>query len=399
MATSARIPIKPHVLKWARDTAGLDMATAAARVGVKQDRLEAFESGEAVPTLNQVRTLALAYHRPLAALFMAEPIPNEKLPALPDFRRPERLDSIIPASLQKAIMRAHRQRSALVEIAEDLDWPPESVNPTFALDKADPEKAGAELRRVLGLDATPPSVLSRPADFLRALTRAAEQLNVAVIQVQRVDVAQMRGFSLGDGPCPVIALNGADWPRGKAFSLLHELAHVGFRSNGLCDLEHRSEEALERACDRTAAAALMPRSAFLRKLNAFEGQALNAAMARQLGSEFGASGESATLRMVELGEASWDDYWRLKSEFDAAYVEYKAAEREENSGGDAPIFYQLKVRDLGRRFIHQVLEAYGENVLSSRDVAQLLEVGFDKLPKLARAAGEERTPSSLRSRN
>ena len=392
MAESTRIPVKPEVLRWARETAGLDVYTAAARIGVYPDRLAAFESGGAVPTLNQVRTMAVAYHRPLAALFMTEPISGEKLPALPDFRRPDRpeqLDEVMPAALQRAIMRAHRQRDALVEIAEDLDLPPEAVTASFALDENNPEQAGVELRRVLDIDSIPSTVLSRPPEFLRALIRAAEELNVAVIQVQRVYVRQMRGFSLGDGPCPVVALNGADWPRGKTFSLLHELAHVGFRSNGLCDLEHRSEEVIERACDQTAAAALMPLEVFLTRLDGLTGQKLTADIAREIGKEFGASGESATLRMVELGAATWDDYRRLKSDFDEVYLQFKAAEREQNAGTDAPIFYQLKVRDLGRRFIHQVLEAYGDNVLSSRDVAQLLEVGYDKIPKLARAAGED----------
>lgn len=389
MVAPTRIPVKPQVLTWARETAGLDLPSAAGRIGVKLDRLTAFESGEVVPTLNQVRAMAVAYHRPLAALFMTEPIPGEKLPSLPDFRRPEQLDEVMSPALQRAIMRAHRQRDALLEIAEDLELPPETVTASFALDQTDPERAGAELRRVLGIDSIPNSVLSRPPEFLRALIRTAEALNVAVIQVQRVDVRHMRGFSLGDGPCPVVALNGADWPRGKTFSLLHELAHVGFRSNGLCDLEHRSDEVVERACDETAAAALMPREVFLHSLGGLMGSKLTAEVAREIGNGFGASGESATLRMVELGAATWDDYWRLKRDFDEAYSQFKLAEREENAGSDAPIFYQLKVRDLGRRFIHQVLEAYGENVISSRDVAQLLEVGYDKVPKLARAAGED----------
>jgi hypothetical protein len=93
--------------------------------------------------------------------------------------------------------------------------------------------------------------------------------------------------------------------------------------------------------------------------------------------------------MVELGRATWNDYRRLKPEFDRAYQQYKSDEQEKSAGTDAPIFYQLKTRDLGRRFIHQVLEAHGEDLISSRDTAQLLEVSYDKIPKLARAAGED----------
>ena len=93
--------------------------------------------------------------------------------------------------------------------------------------------------------------------------------------------------------------------------------------------------------------------------------------------------------MIDLNLATWDDYWSLKSEFDEAYQTYKADEKERNAGKDSPIFYQVKARDIGRRFIRQMLFAHGENALSSHDLAQLLEVSYDKVPTLARTAGED----------
>jgi hypothetical protein len=155
----------------------------------------------------------------------------------------------------------------------------------YALDQAlDPSALGEQLRTVLGLDLIPKPVLLQPETLLRELVRQAERLNVTVIQVQRVDIAEMRGFSLGDGSCPIVALNGADWPRGKVYT--------------------------------------------------------------------------------------------------CAYTAYKAAEKERNAGQDSPIFYQVKRRDLGRRFISQMVTAFEEDALSSRDLAQLLEVSYDKIPKL-----------------
>jgi Zn-dependent peptidase ImmA (M78 family) len=208
--------------------------------------------------------------------------------------------------------------------------------------------------------------------------------------VQRVPTNEMRGFSFGDGPAPIIALNGADWPRGKIYSLLHELAHVGFRSNGLCDLEHRSEDNIERKCDQVAAAALMPRRTFLVALGQTHGDSIGIDQAAAIGNQFGASGEATLLRMIELGRATWEDYRRLQPDFRRAYQQFKRDEKQQSEGKDPPpIFYQLRTRDLGRRFIHHVLEAHGEDVLSSRDVTELLGVSYDKVPKLARAAGEE----------
>lgn len=389
MAVVRRLSVQPSVLRWARESVGLDVATASVRIGVKQDKVEQWEAGTLAPTMNQIRAMADVYARPLAALFMAEPPADDVKRELPDFRRSEARSHAVSRALLKATMRGYRQRDALRDVAEGLELPESDVTAKYALDQAlDPATLGEQLRAVLDVSSIPKTVLLQPEALLRDLVRRAENLNVTVIQVQRVDVTEMRGFSLGDGPCPIVALNGADWPRGKIYTLLHELAHVGFRSNGLCDLQHAQDAVLERLCDTVAAAALMPAHAFLDSLGTIPPELITSDLARAVGNEFGASGESAVLRMVDLGRATWDDYWRLKSEFDSAYASYKAAERQRNADHDSPIYYQVKRRDLGRRFISQMVAAYQEDVLSSRDLAQLLEVSYDKVPKLLGTAEE-----------
>jgi Zn-dependent peptidase ImmA (M78 family) len=214
-------------------------------------------------------------------------------------------------------------------VAEDLELPDSAISPPFSLDqRLTADALGDQLRTALRMDLISKSVLLQPEVLLRELVRRVEELNVTVIQVQRVEVSEMRGFSLGDGTCPIVALNGADWPRGKIYTLLHELAHVGFRSNGLCDLQRTQDLALERRCDAVAAAALMPASPFLAALGSVSPGAITQDFAKAVGNEFGASGEAALLRMVELDRANWDDYWRLKPGFEQAYAAFKA---EENS--------------------------------------------------------------------
>lgn len=389
MTAATRLTVNPAVIRWARTTAGLDETTAATRLNVRATRIVEWESGESKPTINQLRAMSEAYHRPLAALFMPEPLAQENLPKLPDFRRPGVRGGMDPAPLQKAIMRAHRQRDALSEIFAELGYQQETAVADLALSPADDvETSGGKLRSSLGIDAYSRWAVSRPDEFLRELVRRAEGLGVTVIQVQRVDVNLMRGFSIGDGPFPLVALNGGDWPRGKVYTLLHELAHIAFRTSGLCDLQHQENPDLERQCEEIAAAALMPRAQFLSFIGALQSRQLEPDIARAVGNEFGASGEAAVLRMVGLGRASWDDYWRLKPLFEEAYRKFKTEEKAKGQGKDAPIFYQLKVRDLGRRYIRQVLDAYGEDAISTRDLVKLLEVSYDKIPKLAGTLGD-----------
>src|SRR5712691_10454009 len=61
------------VLEWARKNAGISVDVAAKRAGVKPERLEAWERGEANPTISQLRALAAAYRRPLALFYLSEP--------------------------------------------------------------------------------------------------------------------------------------------------------------------------------------------------------------------------------------------------------------------------------------------------------------------------------------
>ncbi|MHA7284201.1 helix-turn-helix domain-containing protein [Arthrobacter sp. TMS2-4] len=376
-----RFAASPNVLSWARTSARLSDEEAARRIGVSITRLAEWERGDTEPTINQLRAAADAYNRPLAALFLTAPPEEEQVFDLPDFRRPES-EGEESAALRKAILRAKRQQEALLDVREELGedfLPPLQI---LQIDETDPEKAGHQLRGHLGLDKLPARSLAQPLELLRTLVRKVEERGYLVIQVQRVPVTEMRGFSISGDPAPVIALNGADWPRGKIYSFLHELAHVSLRHSGLCDLSRQSSAPEERYCDRVAAAALMPGRAFASLSRDLRIDPTSYTDLRTVSDRFGASAEAGLIRMIHLGLATWDDYAEMRGEFRSAYERHKQDEKDARSGRDTPIYYQLKVRDLGRPFIASMVRAHNEGALSSRDTARLLDVSYDKIPKL-----------------
>ena len=55
-----------------------------------------------------------------------------------------------------------------------------------------------------------------------------------MLRTSEVPLETMRGFSLSGGDVPVIVINALDAPRGQAFTLAHELAHLMLRDGGLC---------------------------------------------------------------------------------------------------------------------------------------------------------------------
>ena len=72
--------INPSILTWARETAGLSVDEAADRLGLSSsekatgaEKLEAFETGEAKPTRNQLLKLASVYRRPLTTFYRNAP--------------------------------------------------------------------------------------------------------------------------------------------------------------------------------------------------------------------------------------------------------------------------------------------------------------------------------------
>src|ERR1022692_3235464 len=77
--------ITPAVLEWARRSAEMSLETASAKAKVTPEKLSDWEKGKSQPTISQAETLAKAYRRPFALLFLPEP-PTDFKP-LQDFRR------------------------------------------------------------------------------------------------------------------------------------------------------------------------------------------------------------------------------------------------------------------------------------------------------------------------
>lgn len=381
MVASRHLAVEPSVLIWARRSARLAEDEAAHRIGVSVERVAQWEQGTHEPTINQLRKAASAYNRPLAALFLPAPVENEALFELPDFRRPDN-SGAESSILRRAILRAQRQQDALRDMQEEIEDLPMPPLRIIQIDPKDAELSGAEVRERLGMSEFTARLWAHPEELLRELVRRVEQRGYLVIQVQRVPVGEMRGFSVAGDPAPVIALNGGDWPRGKVFTLLHELAHLGLRHGGLCDLSRESPAPEERFCDQVAAAALMPTRAFRAATKSSAVDPTSYDDLRGVATQFGSSAEAALIRMIHLKLATWGDYALMRSEFRAAYDRHKQDEKDSRAGRDSPIFYQLKVRDLGRPFIASMVRAHNEGALSSRDTAQLLDVSYDKIPKL-----------------
>jgi transcriptional regulator with XRE-family HTH domain len=73
MSSKVTAIVKPELLVWARQSAGLSLEEAARKGQLSFDRLNACERGESKLTIAQLRKLAQVYKRPLAVFYLSRP--------------------------------------------------------------------------------------------------------------------------------------------------------------------------------------------------------------------------------------------------------------------------------------------------------------------------------------
>lgn len=391
MPRTAEALIDPALLEWARKSGGFDVETASRRLGVVPARMAAWEAGEARPTIAQLRKLAGIYKRPLAIFYLPEP-PTDFQP-LRDYRRlPDTELGHLSPRLLASIRRARAVRDAALDLREEADEPAGSA-PRLAVASNDPEALGVAARRLLGVSLATQHAWRDPGKALNGWIEAVSALDVLVLQVQSIPLEEMRGFSISEDRLPVVMLNGADFPRGRIFTLLHELAHLLLNADGVCDALPRRQarspsDEVEILCNQVAAAILMPASAFtaesIVQAGAPAGRWPESALSG-LAERYGVSREAVLRRLFTLELTDWDFLQHKREEYRAVYEAYREEQRRkrrEEAKSNGPSYYRMKVRDLGRGFIETALDAYHRRAITGADLSEYLEMKVSQVPKL-----------------
>lgn len=373
-----KVDAVPEVLEWARKSIGLSLQQAAQRVKVSAIQIQEWEEGIGEPSFAQLRRMANAYKRPVAVLLLSSP--PEGFEPIRDFRLlPENHNREWSPELHAEFRRVQAQREVARELGADEQASPLTLS--VQLDD-DPDDVGNTVRAwLIGTQSA--------KNELNWWTGVIESKAILVTQIQDVDLTEMRGCSLSNEPFPTIILNGKDTQRGKLFTLLHELTHILLRLGGLCDLAEVSRDTktetqrIERFCNQVAAATLIPRDALLRDVqvaSATVGYRWTDDELANLARPFGVSQEAMLRHLVSLGRASWDYYIEKRANFLALYADMQRRQKEKQEGG--PSYYTMKLRDLGRRYISTVLDAYRQDRITGSDLADYLSMKLDNLPKL-----------------
>ncbi len=370
--------VTPALLKWARTSMRMDVAEAASKAKVKPELLAEWERGVGHPSLPQARRLASVYKRPLAALFL--PVPPRDFTVPHDFRRLPDVEQSLSPRLIEAIRLAEYRRSTALDLAD-----PEEGRSDLAgigsLDD-DPERLAASVRKALGIRL----VAQRrwrgdEYEGLNSWKSAVEAHSVLVFHFSRVPLEEARAFSIADDRFPVVAINGADRPRPRTFSLMHELCHVVVARGGISDFHERGPDEpdtrVEVFCNRFAGALLVPRDALLNE-SLVRGASGNREWTddelSELAGYYSVSREVILRRLLTLGKTSESYYQRVREEM--APRDRGSPERE--GGFLTPS--RGAVRSVGQPFARLVLNAYYEDAITLSDVSEYLGVRVKHVP-------------------
>jgi len=371
------------MLVWARKSAGLEPSILARKVGVTPDRLDAWERGDAHPTVKQLRRFGRACKRPLAVFYLPEP--PKDFSVMHDFRRTvDGMPLQLSPELLFEIRRAQQRRELCLDLHELIGEEPTAFSLRCSRGE-DPERVGLRFREALGITYEDQAGWRTWRQAFNRWRSMLEDAGVLVFQARGVAVSEARAFSIADVPQPALVVNIKDSLAGRIFSMLHELAHIALRTSGLCDLSEDGgsspeDRRVEVFCNAVAGATVVPRARLLQDaLVVRKGHTADWTEGdlRVIAARYRTSEEVVLRRLVVCGRAPATLYEARRQQFLERYRQL----RERRPRGFAPP-HQMALSAAGKPFVRLVLNSYHQDRITASDVADILEVRLKHLDKI-----------------
>jgi Zn-dependent peptidase ImmA (M78 family)/transcriptional regulator with XRE-family HTH domain len=381
--------VNPDILTWARESAGLSLDEAAAKLGLSgPDRLEALERGEQNPTRRQLVRMSEKYHRPLLTFYLANPPQRsnkgQDFRTLPEGEVPDE-EALLDALLRDVLARQGLVRAALEEVEEDQTLP--FVGSARMRDGVDP--LVASLRKVLGVSLDEFRRQKTTTDAFKVLRAGAERAGAFVLLAgnlgshhTNLDARVFRGFALADRVAPFVVVNENDSRAAWSFTLLHELAHVWLGETGVSGYEGEAE--IERFCDEVAARFLLDpvelasvRAREVDNLDDFKARIGEFAGARNL------SRKMVAYNLLRSNLITARMYRSLSDEFDAERAQ------KPDRGAGSPDYYTVRRHRVGPGLVDLIRRMVAGGALSTTKAGRVLGVkptAVDRLVDGGRAA-------------
>ena len=357
--------MNPHVLRWARESAGLSPSQAVRKLGLKNAygvepaaRLRAYEEGREFPTRAMLVKMAAGYQQPLVSLYLNEPPPKGDRGT--DFRTtPEGEWTNEEEAWLDILLRDLKARQSVLKEALLDNEEREPLPFIGSIRYGDDLQRGLDaLYEILGVSHVEYRRERRVEDAFRLLRRCAENARVFVLLIgdlghhsRTIGVEVFRGLVMADEIAPIIVINPGDSPGARSFTLLHELVHLCLGHSGVSDWSTGSK--VEQFCSDVASQYLLPEDDLdrLAALNHQGDEWVSAidqfARGRNLSSAL------VAYRLYRRGTLSRDVWGSLRKHFSARWKELKAQlkEAKKQVGDGGPGYYTTTRFKLGQHLV------------------------------------------------
>jgi len=379
--------VKPEILKWARETAGLSVADAAHKVGLRAargvdpvTRLEALEQGEQPPSRALLARMAKQYRRPLVTFYLDSP--PKRTDRGHDFRTttseaPEGEEALLDALIRSVLARQSLIRAALEaeDDVEQLDFVGAS-----RIEQGSTVVA-AELARVLQFDSRAFRRARTLNDAFALLRERAEAVGVFVLLIgdlgshhTEISPKTFRGYAIADPIAPFIVINDRDGRAAWSFTLLHEFCHLLLGYSGVSDVYGSTE--VEKFCNDVASTLLVgdqELQLLIESLNT--GESPRASLISAFAKERNVSSTLVAYRAYKLGAFSFTEFSGLRRHFFDQWQLQRERVREISRAQEGgPTYYIVRRHRIGNGLLGAVGHLLRSGAFTTTRAGQVLGV-------------------------
>ena len=380
--------ITPNVLKWARESARMTEEIACAKVSVSIEKLKEWEDGVSLPTIRQAQTLAKAYKRPFALLFLPD-VPRDFQP-LQDYRKSG--SKSLSTSSVFIIRETQQKQSWIRELYEENKEKELSFVGKFNI-YDNPEIVANGILETLNIN---------PSDYktenpIKEWIDKAESKGVFISRTSfihsrlKLDSDEIQGFAIADKYAPFVFINSDDWNAPQLFTLVHELAHIWIAETGISnEIEINIKDKdkyhpIELFCNEVAASALIPKEI----INNFDKSTFSDSKEIfKYAKNLGVSSFALLVRAYNLNIINFATYQILRKDAEYQFTEFlkreaeKKAKQKEKEQKGGPNYFLLQLNRISRLFTQTVLDTFRGGGIEPSLASNLLNVQINKFQKL-----------------
>jgi Zn-dependent peptidase ImmA (M78 family)/transcriptional regulator with XRE-family HTH domain len=379
--------VNPEILRWARETAGLDLEEAAKKLDLPSarglspgERLAALETGDTEPSRPMLLRMAKQYHRPLLSFYLSTPPRSgsrgQDFRVLPeDYRDTDQ--AILDALLREFVVRQGLIRAAI----EDEDEPTPLTFIGSASIDGGVDALVTSLRAALALPLAAFRAARDADQAFRLLRGRVEALGVFVILASNLgshhtalEIDSFRGWALADPIAPFIVINDLDSRTAWSFTLLHEAAHLWLGYSGVSG--GTPDRGIERFCNDVASEFLLP-SVELREFTVERAEAADS-LKERISVFAGVRHVSRSMvayrlyRRRSINSRRWE---QLREAFRLEWVG-RRDQRRDVSGGKStgPNYYVVRRHRLGDALLRTTARLLASGAITTTKAGQVLGV-------------------------